>query len=419
LYQRLQQQHGRWMATCMEASMLYNLPLIFAIYVVIGAIKCATMTAWYVNEYHHQKQQRHSNPYYRSLVSAISTVFPLLWVIGVVWSNNKVNNIQYFATTIIWALTANFFNDLVTGTVPRTIAGLLKRPKHQQQQQQSHYNSIVDNDDSISMAFIAAETYKGRTWWTFMTVLWVIAVAVASVSIGIVTLTTWFNTDQAMEGMHRIQCPLFLMTIGTSYIILLDHVKLGPTTTANNSDTIKDDNIVQRQLTTLTIIVMTTSLAGPVTLMGWEHAVRWSSWWALMSLFVPMILLIWLYHYYYYCYWNSITRIMTRRQYESTDVVHTTMKVTPSTITNARHRQHQQQQRGRTLQSIFILVGIMTSSPWILTRGSGYLAPLVVQFLAWTELLTLAVRLYLVLGGGAEDVDTAALTLVHSEYKSE
>jgi hypothetical protein len=166
-------------------------------------------------------------------------------------------------------------------------------------------------------------------------------------------------------------------------------------------------------------MVIPPSMAGPLTLMGWEHAVRWSSWRTLMSTVFPMVLLIWLYHYYCFCYWNNIVSMTRRRQQlkQNNAGVHSTITCTTASPTKRRRPQQQQQLLLRTLQSILILVG--TSSPWILTRGSGYLVPLIVKCLAWTELMALSVRLVLI-RRETEVTDRSSwpIFFIHPKYKS-
>jgi pimeloyl-ACP methyl ester carboxylesterase len=414
LYQRLQQQHGRWVATSMESSMLYNLPLLFAMYVVIASMNCATLTGGLVNE---QRKHAHYNNCNRSTATTvISTVFPLIWVIGVVWKNNNVNNIQYFTSTIIWGLTANFFNDLLMGTVlmPRNVFLKRRTTKHQQQLHKGHRSYVDSNQTALETATTAKVPSK---MIRNLVLAWI-----ATVAGGIATATTWFNSDTAQLGMGILQCVFFTGAIGITYIILMCHLNLRYRTPDYNNSTIHDDDdpIVQRQLTTLTMVVLSPSIAGPVTLMGWEHAVRWSSWWTLISLVFPMVLIVWLCHYNLFCYWYSLTKT-TIRQHEYTGFEHKAMKFTTSTSTTTtkprRGLEQQQQGQKRTMQSILILAGILTASPWILTRGSGYMASPVVQFLTWIELVALLVGLVLI-KGRAEIADLRDLTVVHSEYKS-
>lgn len=182
------------------------------------------------------------------------------------------------------------------------------------------------------------------------------------------TLLSWMTLScvvAPMVGAVDIgisHCAMYGTIIVATFALLL----FANTTCSSKND---EGFFYFRQLAAVAMLVIPAAMVGPLLLMSWERSVRYSSAMTLLFLAAPLMLL-------------SLYRIVTIRNRTGNN---------NNNITMTKKLLLVSEQRSKMLRSVFLLVTILTSSPRCLSRGMAYLAPTVLQGLAGTELVRLAV----------------------------
>lgn len=134
------------------------------------------------------------------------------------------------------------------------------------------------------------------------------------------------------------------------------------------------------------MLVVPILVAGPLTLMTWEHRTQPSSWWTLLSLQIPMGI------------WTLTKLMMMASQttktvlsnYDGGSSVDSARTATASGNV-AKNKTRRKQQQHLVIRSI--VVGLSTlfmccRQPGLLCRGTGYLVPWMAEILLWVDILS-------------------------------
>ena len=298
---RLSDRFGSFLAICMEASMIYNLPYLLALY--------ATLVAFH-------------------LARRSSSMFAVRATIVLGWAFRSDLGMM---ATVILVLVANSFNLIANRLLP---VGFLVR-------------SSVGQNTPLRVLRRALVT--------------ILVLILSFVVLAIIAL--YFLHDGANAFVTIDKCfdvvasTLYVYTIASIYVALVVWAGI-----IDKNTSAYDELSFDVQLITLLMLTVPFLVAGPIYLMLWEQGTRASSWMTLLSMQVPIGLLA------------SIR-----------------LSQMGSSRINADKKSIQAAKMTRTLLmrsiSIYLcLFFLCCRDPGLLSKGTGYLVPILAMLLVWIEL---------------------------------
>ena len=244
----LSDSFGSFQALCMEASMIYNLPYLLALYALLVGFRCARVTTSH----------------------RASSMLPVLATILVGWIFRSDLG---WLSTLILVLVANSFNLVLIRLLP--VGFLLRVSGRQKPPLRALRDALV-----TTLALILAAAFG-------------LAIAFCCL----------FGDGTRMLGEQNwsglLASTLYAYAIASIYVMLVvwvGFIENNPVRRIidKTRSITKGDNgeSFEIQLVTFVMTVVPFLVTGPLVLMVWEHWTQQSSWWTLLSLQIPVGILV-------------------------------------------------------------------------------------------------------------------------------
>eukprot|EP00536_Pseudo-nitzschia_multiseries_P003128 jgi/Psemu1/284211/fgenesh1_pg.44_\ len=345
---------GRLSAMGMEASMLYNLPYLLALYTVLVALKCAIAAL-----------PAGSDRTASSTAPARYVLLPLTSTIVLGWIARRET--LGFGTTVIMVLVADSINFCAVY--------LFTLWHRRQAHSNSNSNSNITKRNRRSLVRIL--------WYGLVQTM----VFVSALLGGIYSWFFVFGKDYQKEFAARydwlglISSILYCGVFASIYVVAI--VGLGfhngdgnaATSTTEKNHVIGNDarNISAAfniQLASFVMMVVPFAVAGPLTLMAWERHTQASSWWTLLCLQIPLVL------------W-TLVKLANPKATRISQEDGNSENSPAASMGSAGMQQRLWIRSGLVVLSTLLMC---CRQPGLLSRGTGYLVPWMAEVLLWIDI---------------------------------
>jgi len=322
----LMARFGRLSATCMEASMIYNLPCLLALYAVLVALKCAVVAL--------PDGLLRFDPLHKFLLPLASTI-----VLGSTARRETLG----FGTIVIMVLVADSINFCVVYLL--TLWHM--RRTHRSRIKTNKRSSVRTLWYATGHTLISVTVLLGGTYSGFL---------------------LFGSHDQkefaaSYDWFGLLDSILFCGAFVSIYVAVI--VGLG---SHNDDDRATSASMINAigngvsshsaafniQLSAFVILLVPIVVAGPLTLMAWEQHTQASSWWTLFGLQIPVV--IW-----------TLVKLMQPRK-------------------TAKEKKPQHQLPIRSGLVVLSTLWMCCREPGLLSRGTGYLVPCMAETLLWIDI---------------------------------
>ena len=248
--------------------------------------------------------------------------FQILPVVLVIILGCQFNDSVGFAPTVVMAFVADLINSFLIAVMP---VGFLRKK--------------ILSLDTTTTGSGARNAFEFLSRMLLVLLIVIIIVALC--------LVCFLLPGTGIVGFFQeyIDSTLYICAIVMTYAILISWIGYSKSNRESAFDI---------QFIVLTMMTIPITAVGDIVLMIWEHTVQGSAWKSLLKILIPVGLL-------------AFTKIQRACSEDPKDV----------------DRSFAQSWRRR---SIFFIVLAFAISPWVLSRGSGYLAKTVVEMIAWMDL---------------------------------